>query len=534
MIQDNLQNLRQVESWTTSQVLARQAKVLTEKTAIQFIGGQRFSYAELYRQSRALACGLNDLGIQPQDKVATLLDTSPEFCLLWLAVHQADAVLVALNTELVGDFLIHAMNLSQSTMLVCHPAQAEKILAVKDQLSFLQKLVVIDGGDLPVATGLDILPFSRLRLDWADAPESVAKPTDLACLIFTSGTTGPSKAVMMPHAHCYLYGLGTIENLHLKETDSYYICLPLYHANGLLMQLYACLIRGATAIIRARFSASNWLSDIRHNGATHTNLLGVMSEFIDRQPPSGQDRQHNLRVVAAAPASARMIQRFEQRFGIQMVELYGMSEVNIPLYTPLEAPRPGSCGKVYDRYFEVRIADADTDQPVAAGNVGEIQVRPRQAGGFMSGYFQMPQKTVEAWRNLWFHTGDAGRMDEDGYFYFVDRLKDCLRRRGENISSFEVESVLLTFPGIEEAAVFGVPSEIPDGEEEVMAVLVSPLPIDFNALLAHCKGRMPGYALPRFFRRLEASQMPRTGTNKIQKNPLRQQGVTPDTWDSQT
>ena len=309
--------------------------------------------------------------------------------------------------------------------------------------------------------------------------------------------------------------------------------MPLFHCNGLFMQLYACLINGATAVVRQKFSASSWLQDIRDYKVTHTNLLGVMTEFLDRRKPSVNDRDHQLRVIAAAPAAPVFIERFEQRFGVKMVELYGMSEVNIPLFTPLAEPRPGSCGKAYDQYFEVRVADSKTDLENPPGVVGEIQVRPKISGGFMSGYYRMPEKTIEAWSNFWFHTGDAGRMDEDGYFYFVDRLKDCIRRRGENISSYEVETVLLNFPGITECAVIAVPADITGGEDEVMAVLVADGEPDPLAVIAHCEKNMPRFAVPRYLRCVQPEQIPRTSTNKIRKVELRKQGVTADTWDKE-
>ncbi|WP_323844082.1 AMP-binding protein [Microbulbifer magnicolonia] len=524
--------LRDISQWTTSKVLARQAEQNPDKKAVTFVDGPSLTYRDACRSARQIAAGLRQQGVKAGDKVASLLPNGPDFCEIWWGCHWADAVLVALNTELVGSFLVHTLNLSESTVLVCSPEQFVKLAPIADQLPQLQQVFVT--GQLPAGCEqfpLPVLPFESLRGCAEAAPDPQAGFQDLACLMFTSGTTGPSKAVMMPHAHCYLYGLGTIDNLDFHPGDSYYVNMPLFHCNGLFMQLYACLINGATAVVRERFSASNWLQDIRDHRITHTNLLGVMTEFIDRRSPSLAERDHCLRVIAAAPAAPVFIQRFEQRFGVRMVELYGMSEVNIPLFTPLDAPRPGSCGKAYGRYFEVRVADAQSDLENPPGVVGEIQVRPRISGGFMSGYYRMPEKTVEAWNNLWFHTGDAGRMDGDGYFYFVDRLKDCIRRRGENISSYEVETVLLSFPGITECAVIAVPSNIAGGEDEVMAVLVADGDLDPGAISAHCQNNMPRFAVPRFLRFVQPDQIPRTSTNKIRKVELRKQGVTADTWD---
>ena len=525
-------HLREINQWTTARVLARQARECPDKAAVVFVDGPSLSYRDAYTSARQIAAGLRKHGVSAGDKVATLLPNGPEFCELWWGCHQADAVLVGLNTELLGSFLVHALNLSESKMLVCNAEQFNKLIPIVDQLPQLEQIFLTE--QLSASPGKFPLPlrsFETLRGCADEAPESEAGFQDLACLMFTSGTTGPSKAVMMPHAHCYLYGLGTIDNLDFHPQDNYYVNMPLFHCNGLFMQLYACLINGATAVVREKFSASNWLQDIRDYRITHTNLLGVMTEFIDRRPPSASDRDHCLRVIAAAPAAPVFIQRFEQRFGARMIELYGMSEVNIPLFTPLATPRPGSCGQTYSRYFEVRIAHPHTDLESPVGDVGEIQVRPKIAGGFMSGYYRMPEKTVEAWANLWFHTGDAGRMDEDGYVYFVDRLKDCIRRRGENISSFEVETVLLNFPGITECAVIAVPADIEGGEDEVMAILVTDGELDPKAISAHCVSNMPRFAVPRFLRFVQSKQIPRTSTNKIRKVELRKQGITADTWD---
>lgn len=524
--------LRDINQWTTARVLERQAKLNPDKEAVIFVDGPTLTYRDAYTSARRIATGLREQGVSPGDKVATLLPNGPEFCELWWGCHHADAVLVGLNTELLGSFLLHALNLSESRVLVCSDAQFSKLAPIIDQLRLLETVFI--AGDLPQDSDtfpVPVRPFEALRGNADKAPESAARFQDLACLMFTSGTTGPSKAVMMPHAHCYLYGLGTIDNLDFGPQDRYYVNMPLFHCNGLFMQLYACLINGATAVVREKFSASSWLQDIREHGITHTNLLGVMTEFLDRRAPTADDRNHSLRVIAAAPAAPVFIDRFEKRFGVSMIELYGMSEVNIPLFTPLDAPRPGSCGKAYSRYFEVRVADPQTDLLNQPGEVGEIQVRPKISGGFMSGYYRMADKTVEAWGNLWFHTGDAGRMDEDGYFYFVDRLKDCIRRRGENISSFEVETVLLNFPGITECAVVAVPADIEGGEDEVMAVLVANSELHPEAITAHCEKNMPRFAVPRFLRFVQPEQIPRTSTNKIRKVELRKQGVTADTWD---
>jgi crotonobetaine/carnitine-CoA ligase len=232
------------------------------------------------------------------------------------------------------------------------------------------------------------------------------------------------------------------------------------------------------------------------------------------------------------PTPAEIAASFRERFGVPLIEGYGMTEVNIPLYMPLDAPyRPGSCGRVYDRYFEVRVVDPETDEEVPRDSVGEIVVRPREPFGFMLGYNAMPERTVEAWRNFWFHTGDAGRQDSDGYFYFVDRIKDTIRRRGENLSSYEIERVLIEHPAVAEAAAVAVRSEIAGGEDEVKAcvVLAPGQALSPEALLDFCQTRMPHFAVPRYVEFLGA--LPKTPTAKVQKAILRQSGISGATWD---
>lgn len=334
----------------------------------------------------------------------------------------------------------------------------------------------------------------------------------------------------MPHAHVYLFGLGTIENMHLTETDVFYIVLPLFHANAMFMQLYATLIAGATAVLRERFSASRWIHDIVEYGATITNSLGVVIAFALSQKPSALDKKNKLRAIGVAPNSPELDSQLRERFGVKdVIGLYGMTEINIPLYTEPGVPRPGSCGKLWDRYYEVQIVDPESDMPVPPNTVGEILVRPKLPFGFMTEYMNMPEKTVEAWRNFWFHTGDAATMDDEGYVYFVDRIKDCIRRRGENISSFEVERVIAQHPAVVEVAAIAVKSEITGGEDEVKVVVVLNKTVDIETFGEYCQQHLPRFAVPRYVEFVDS--LPKTPTNKIQKSELRKLGITLDTWD---
>jgi len=310
--------------------------------------------------------------------------------------------------------------------------------------------------------------------------------------------------------------------------------LPLFHANALLMQFVGSLIAGAQVVVTERFRATSWLEEVRAAEATITNGLGgVIPEFIFRQPPTARDREHRLRLMMAVPIAPEWGAAFEQRFGVPFMQGFGMTECNIVAYTrPGDALVPGCAGYPLAEWFDVAIADPATDALLPAGQTGEIVVRPKVPGCVMAGYFRMPEKTVEAWRDLWFHTGDAGRFDDAGRLHYVDRIKDCIRRRGENISSFEIEQVLNAHPAVAESAVVGVKVAGAGGEDEVKAyvVPVAGTVVDPVELLDWCAPRMPHFAVPRFVE-VVATELAKTPTGKLQKTPLREAGVTAVTWD---
>jgi carnitine-CoA ligase len=344
--------------------------------------------------------------------------------------------------------------------------------------------------------------------------------------MYTSGTSGPSKGVLMPHAHCTLYGIGSIKCLQLAAGDRFYICLPLFHANGLLMQLGATISAGIPAFIRRRFSAKRWLEDIRTHRLTVTNLIGTTSGFVVAQPPTPQDRDHCLRAVLSSPNVPQHEAALHTRFGVkEVVSGFGMTEVNIPIWGRLGVSAPGAAGWTHEEHFEVRIVDPETDVPVPAGQVGEIVVRPRVPFGFMTGYFNAPEKTVEAWRNLWFHTGDAGVMEASGLVTFIDRIKDCIRRRGENISATEVEDIVCELPGVAEVAAYAVPSDLPGGEDEVMLALVEQpgSNVDLSAVARMAAERLPRFAAPRYIK--VVAELPKTATGKVKRAVLRTEGA---------
>ncbi len=501
-------------NWTINQILFCDND--DNRIAIDFIDGGAWTISKLRTQALIAAGELQAHGVRPGDHVVIMADNPECFCRYWLGIMLLGATMVAINTGLQGQVLTHQLKISKADHAVCDP----KYQSVLQHASATLNLRI---PDINQDTDCKPLPLADVYPN---------KPSDLACIMFTSGTSGPSKGVEMPHAHCVLFAVGTIDNYQLTSTDCFYICLPLFHANGLFMQLLACLMIGCRAVVRQRFSASNWLSDIRNTGATHTNTLGAIAAFITAQAPTELDNSHSLKVIGAAPLTESAEHSFRERFGVEhVVPLYGMTEVNIPLYGQLDERALGTCGREYDKYFEVTIRDPDTDEPIADEIIGEIMVRPKLPWGFMSGYAGMAEKTIESWRNFWFHTGDAGYRKSNGQFVFVDRIKDCIRRRGENISSYEVEQAFLAIDGIAEAAAFAVAADAQDGtEDEVMIALQLGVDASNEKIAEWCEiaaKDLAVFAAPRYVRVVD--ELPKTPTGKIRKVALREEGITKDT-----
>lgn len=532
---------RDKSQWTLVDLVRRQARAHGEREFMAFEHGTSLTFAGYDRQSDHLARVMATFGVGIGDRVLALVRNRIEFMVMMVAVHKLGAVFVPINTELKGAFLQHQLQNAEPKVVFCDTVLADAFDGVAAGKAPIATVVFVAGGmpaKVPaVLAGARLLTYEQLTdLDPAGAEVLVEPgPYDIGCIMYTSGTTGPSKGVLMPHAHLYLFGVGTAETLNLTTEDRYYVCMPLFHANALLMQVLGSLMAGTWVYCVERFSPNRWLDDVRTSRATITNALGVMPEFIFRTEPGEHDQDHQLRRMMAVPIAAEWGEAFERRFNVKIIQGFGMTECNIPCYTRPEDPLlPGCAGHVLDEFFEVRVVDPDTDEPVPAGQTGEIVVRPKAPGCFMQGYFRMPERTVEAWRNLWFHTGDAGRFDEAGLLFFIDRIKDCIRRRGENISSFEVEQVLNEHPAIAETAVIGVRVAGAGGEEEVKAVIIAKpgTEIDNVALLDYCVERMPRYAVPRFLEYVD--DLPKTATGKIQKQGLRDAGMTPKTWDRES
>jgi crotonobetaine/carnitine-CoA ligase len=527
--------------WTLVHLVRRQADRHGDRPFIRFEDGQAFTFRSLDRWTGELAGSLAALGVRAGDRVLGLVGNRAESLGMVFAAAKLGAIWVPLNTGLRGAFLQHQLHNAEPRVVLVEDRLAANLRDVEAGPVPPEAAVLIGDPATPIPGCLDgirRLTFAEMRALPAPGDLALASPTpgDVAMIMYTSGTTGPSKGVLMPHGHCYVLGLGTAEAAGLGCEDRYFICMPIFHANALCMQLFGSLIAGAEVVVAERFRATTWLEEVRACQATVTNGLGVIPEFIFRQPPTDRDRDHRLRLMPAIPIAPEWGAAFEARFGVPFLQLFGMTECNIVTYgRPGEALEPGCAGYPLHEWFEVAIVDPESDVPLARGRVGEIVVRPKVPGGFMAGYFRMPDRTVEAWRNLWFHTGDAGRLDELGRLHYVDRIKDCIRRRGENISSFEIEQVLNAHPAVAESAVVGIKVAGAGGEDEVKAYVV-PAPgaaVEPAALLDWCTPRMPYFAVPRFVEIVDG-ELAKTPTGKLQKTGLRAAGVTRATWDRES
>jgi crotonobetaine/carnitine-CoA ligase len=525
--------------WTLASVLRHHALRRPEAVFLDLPEENlTFTYAESLAQAESVADGLAQSGALTGDRVLIMAANSSQFLRTWLGTGVGGTIEVPINTAYEGMFLEHQMVTAAPRWAVIDDVHAEKFLAVGEPARVIEKFWLIDTGSrdraLAVlqASGWDAAPWEELAQGarpgrvWPTPP-----PHSQASIFFTSGTTGPSKGVAMPHAQMYFFGQEVVSLQRLTADDVYFTCTPLFHGNAQFMAAYPALIAGARLVCRPKFSASRWVDHLRHSGVTVTNLIGVMMDFIWKQEPRPDDADNRLRSVFAAPTASSILDGFKARYGIEaFVEVFGLTETSAPILSPYGEDRPaGAAGLQAADWFDVRLVDPETDREVPVGEIGELVVRPRHPWTCSLGYYGMPEKTAEAWRNLWFHTGDALRKDEDGWFYFVDRYKDALRRRGENISSYEVEQGLLSHEAVLECAVIGVAAESEAGEDEVMAYVVTNRAVDPTELWDWCTGRVPEFAIPRYVRVVES--MPKTPSERVQKAQLRALGITADTHD---
>lgn len=510
-------------------ILKKGAEKHPDKIALAFEDKGRLSYARLQEQVEALAAGLAGLGVEKGDKVALFMPNCLEIVVSWFAANKLGAVEVPINLANKGSFLSYIINNSGSKVLVVDQALAERVRLVQEDITGLEHVVVWSAEGQAEKPGLKwpVHAFEELLAAKDGAPEADVALSDPVAMVYTSGTTGPSKGVLAPAGEALMAANEYAQALRCTPEDVFFTCLPLFHANAQLLCVLPALSLGSRAVIAERFSASSFWRQIEEAGATVFNSLGAMANFLYSQPPCPEEENNKVRAVMAAPMPANIYEDFAKRYGVKIIEGYGLTETGMITYNPWDSPKIGSCGQATPNY-EVKIFD-DGDNELPPDTLGEIVVRSRTPYTMCLGYHGMPEKTVETFRNFFFHTGDAGVIDSDGYLFFQDRVKDYIRRRGENISSFEVERAFLGHGDVAECAAVAVSSQY--SEDEVM-VVITPHPgksIEPVALMDWAVERMPYFAVPRYLRFVDA--LPKTPNEKIKKNVLRDQGVTGQTWD---
>ena len=496
-----------------------------EQVFVKFASGDEWTFAQLREETLKAAAGFRKLGVKQGDHVGAFLPSSIEAIKVWYGLNYLGAVYVPFNPAYKGHLLEHVIRTSDASLIICHHELVGRLSEI--DRSLLTDVVHLGGEGADVA-GLRRQAGSILATTPVDeaalALDHPIEPWHTQGIWYTSGTTGPSKGVLSSYMHAYeMFGPETWP--FITSEDRYMINLPVFHMGGTGLW-NAMLLRGGSVAFIERFQTGKFWDQVRSTGTTVVFLLGAMAAYLESQPAKPDDAYHPMRLMFMVPV-VENVPQFAERFGVEVRAIYNMTEICMPIITGPTPSLPGTCGRLREG-TQVRLVD-ENDIEVPVGEVGEFIVRCDRPWGMNHGYYKMPEATAAAWRNGWFHTGDGGRLDAEGNYYFVDRLKDAIRRRGEFVSSLELEIELCAHPDIQAAAAIAVKSE--HAEDEIMVVLIPSegRTIDFPAVVEWLGDRVAYFMIPRYFRSVDA--MPMTPTEKIRKNLLREEGVTPDTWD---
>ncbi|TKA89653.1 ATP-dependent acyl-CoA ligase [Halopseudomonas bauzanensis] len=502
-----------------------------ERVFLDF-SGELYTFRDVDLISTKLAHSLSELGVQAGHTVVTMLDNNIDAVVCWLAVNKLCAVSVPINTALRGEFLRHQIADADTQLLICEASYLERVAAVAGQLDALKLVLHRDTLETAIDCAVPVAALDEHRGQDATPFEVKPAPSDLSCLIYTSGTTGPSKGCMVSYNFmCNLARL-QLRSGPANENDVTITPLPLFHMNALCVTIIASIMVGARAAILPRFSVSNFWPEVERSGATIASILGGMGGLLAKAPDNDAMKRcyGQIHTARGNPYTEETKEIWRSRFGTPLVggNGYGLTEACV--ITSLAAgeyAKPGSSGKRIPD-FDVRIVD-DNDHEVPPNVPGEIVVRPLRPDIMFQGYWRRPEATLELMKNMWFHTGDIGKFDEDGFFFFVDRKKDYLRRRGENISSFEMESAFAVHPAISEVAVHAVLSDKGEDDVKVTAILHEGAQLAEEELFHWAMDAVPYYALPRYieFR----STLPKNPQGRVLKYQLRDEGKTEHTWD---
>jgi crotonobetaine/carnitine-CoA ligase len=519
------------EQGTVNGVVRQAAQDHGNRMFLEYLGAQ-YSFADVDTHACRLANGLAALGVKHGDTVVTLLDTCPDAIFIWLALNKLGAISVPVNTALKGEFLRHQVGDAGAQLVIADPDYAQRLAAVSARLPDVRTLVV--RGDIPALSEFrnTVLPWSAILSDDRTDPDVEVKPGDLAMLVYTGGTTGPSKGCMISHNYCYVFCKQMLRMTNRNADTHTWTPLPLFHMNAVCSTIMVNMMVGARVSLYPRFSVSNFWPEIERTKATEVSILGAMFPMLANAPDNDamQRCRGQLNAAWGSPFPPAIQAQWKARFGLRYTAsgCFGLTECSLMTVLPYGTPdKPGSSG-MRNEWFDLRIVD-DDDNELPAGTPGEAIVRPRMPGIMFDGYWKRPEDTLKVMKNLWFHTGDIGKIDADGYFYFVDRKKDYLRRRGENISSFEVENAFRVHDAVEDVAAHAVLDKLGEDELKVTIILKAGAVLEEEALCRWAIDQLPYYAVPRYieFR----TQFPRSPVGKVQKFELRDEGVTASTWD---
>lgn len=497
--------------------------------------GDTCTFADVDRESERLARGLRALGVKKGQTVVTIFDNNLDAVFHWFAINKLGAISVPVNTAYKGEFLRHQVSDAGAEVIIAESDYALRVLAIEGALPEAHTLVY--RGERPAQTPerLRLLPLDELRVDGEEKVAEDVKPSDLAMLIYTGGTTGPSKGCMVPHNYVCNLARQSIETAKRTRDTVFWTPLPLFHMNATATAVLTQMMVGGRCIIYPRFSVSNFWPEIERSGANSISLLGSMIPMLASAPDNEAMKRcfGQIEIVQAAPFTDEQQRIWKSRFGVHhaLTPGYGLTECALLVANRLgQEAAPGSSGYRNDD-FDVRIVDDDGNE-VPPGGTGEIIVRPLRPDVMFRGYWRRAEDTLKVMKDQWFHTGDIGKFDETGCFYFVDRKKDYLRRRGENISSVEMETTFRAHPDILDLAVHAVPSDVSEDDVKVTLTLRAGAALTEKDLCLWAIDRLPYFAVPRYIEFRD--ELPRSPVGRILKYELRDQGVTPRTWDRET
>jgi crotonobetaine/carnitine-CoA ligase len=487
---------------------------------------RQWSYAQFHDDALRAARALTALGVRSHSAVCLMLGNSPDYLHLWFGLARIGAVKVPINIHLKGEGLAYILNHSEAEILIIEANLLPQVLDVVDATPRLRTIVV--RGEVPSLTSPCLSLSEVLVHAEGPCPLAATDPEAVHSILYTSGTTGPPKGVMLSH-QAYLNSAAAFAGqfVHLTPDDILYTCLPLFHINAQAHTVLPAIGSNATIALGDRFSARGFWEEIRSHQATVFNSLAAMIPILWKQPPTAQDRNHGARLTACAATPTDVWRPFEERFGVRIIEGYGLTETaGFCINNPPDRVRIGSIG-VPMSFVDVRIVDHE-GKNVDTGYRGELLLRSQMSHAFMDGYFKMPNQTAEAMRDGWIHSGDMVSADPDGYLRFVDRIKQSIRRRGENISSWEVEQIVDAHPQVLESAAVGVPSELGEEEVKICVVLRPGVTLDPVDIVRWCETRMAYFMVPRYVELRET--LPKTATERIEKYKLKEEGTT-RAWD---